>query len=92
MQSLLHDCRTNYIKHENNILEFHFPKGYYLLNDNQPKQTGKAKMQCHLLNEEIDGISVYIYKNKSGKVIREDWSNNFLMAINEGTFEFEFEG
>lgn len=33
----------------------------------------------------------YIYKKTSrGKVIREDWSENFISTINEGAFEFEF--
>lgn len=87
----LHDCRTNCIQYNNNVMKFEFPEGYYLLNGKEPRQTGKAEMQCHILDEEIDGISVYIYRNKSfGKVIREDWSDNFLSAVNGGTFEFEF--
>lgn len=87
----LHDCRTNNIQYSNGVLTFTFPEGYYLLNDIKMKQTGKAEMQCYILDEEINGISVYIYKTKSsGKVIREDWSDNFLTAVNDGAFEFEF--
>ncbi len=87
----LHDCRTNHIRYENYIMTFEFPEGYYLLNSGEPQQTGKAEMRCHIVDEEIDGISVFIYRKKlSGKVIREDWSDNFLTAVNKGSFEFEF--
>lgn len=87
----LHDCRTNHIQYDNKNIVFKFPEGYYLLNGNEPKRTEKAEMRCHIIDEEIGGISVYIYKEKPhGKVIREDWSDNFVAAINNRTFEFEF--
>ena len=87
----LHDCRTNSIQYNNSVMIFEFPEGYYLLNGKEPKHTGKAEMKCHILDEGIDGISVYIYrKMPSGEVVREDWSDNFVAAVNDGTFEFEF--
>ena len=87
----LHDCRTNHIQYENEVMLFEFPSGYYLLNGKEPKKTGKAEMQCHIIDEEFDGISVYVYREtRLGKVVREDWSDNFLVAVNSGTFEFEF--
>lgn len=87
----LHDCRINHISYENQILSFDFPDGFYILNKPEPEHSGQAKMECHIIDEDIDGISVFIYKeNASGKVIREDWSDNFITAINAGTFEYEF--
>ena len=87
----LHDCRTNHIYYNNNVIVFEFPKGYYLLNDKDPKQTGKSEMQCHILDEDFDGISIHIYRKKTlAKVMREDWSDKFLKAVNDGIFEFEF--
>ena len=87
----LHDCRTNYIYYKNNVIVFEFPKGYYLLNGKVPKQTGKSEMQCHILDKDFDGISIYIYRKKTlAKVMREDWSDKFLKAVNDGIFEFEF--
>ncbi len=87
----LHDCRCNHMSYENQVLSFDFPDGFYLLDKPEPERTGKAKMKCHIMDEEIDGISVYIYKKTSfGKVIREDWSDNFIAAVNDGAFEFEF--
>lgn len=87
----LHDCRTTCIQYHDQAVAFEFPDGFYLLKGKESKQTGKARMICHILDEDIDGILVFIYrKNPLGKIIREDWSDNFFTAINNGTFEFEF--
>ncbi|MBQ2691919.1 MAG: hypothetical protein IJF53_07160 [Clostridia bacterium] len=87
----LHDCRTNRIRYDDNIMVFEFPNGFYRLSGREAEQTGKAEMHCHILDEEIDGITVYIYREEpSGKVVREDWSDNFMSAVNDGAFEFEF--
>lgn len=87
----LHDCRTNFIKYSNGVMTFEFPEGFYLLNGKDPKRTPKAEMQCNILDEKNGGVTVYIYRKKAfGKIIREDWSDNFLLAVNNGRFEFEF--
>ena len=87
----LHDCRTNHISYADEIFSVDFPEGFYILNKSEPNRSGKAKMQCHIIDEDIDGISVYIYKkNVFGKVIREDWTDTFVSAVNDETFEFEF--
>ena len=87
----LHDCRTTHISYEKQILSFEFPEGFYILNNGEPVCSGEAKMECHIMDGDIDGISIYIYRvNSSGKVIREDWSDNFILAINDGSFEYEF--
>ncbi len=54
----LHNCRTNHIQNKNRTIVFQFPEGYYLMNCEEPHQTGTAKMQCHIIDEEIDGFSV----------------------------------
>ena len=87
----LHDCRTTHMSYEKQILSFYFPEGFYILNKEEPVRSGMSKMECHIIDEEIDGISVYIYKkDSSGKVIREDWTDNFISAVNDGSFEYEF--
>ncbi len=87
----LHDCRTNRIQYSNTVMTFEFPKGYYILKGKEPEQTGKAIMQCHIADEAFDGIAIYIYREKpSGEILREDWTETFLQAVNDGTFEFEF--
>ena len=87
----LHDCRTNHMSYENHILSFEFPEGFFILNKEEPVRSGNAKMDCHIIDEDIDGISIYIYrKTSSGHVIREDWSDHFISAINDGSFEYEF--
>lgn len=87
----LHNCRTTHIEYNDALLVFDFDEGVYLLNQEEPGLSGMAKMQCHIIDEDIDGITVYIFReDKSGKTIREDWSDNFVNAVNSGEFEFEF--
>lgn len=87
----LHDCRITNISYKNQILSFDFPEGFYILRKEEPVLSGMSKMECHIIDEEIDGISIYIYReNSSGEVIREDWTDNFISAVNDGSFEFEF--
>lgn len=89
----LHDCRINQMKYENKVLSFYFYDGIYV-NDKTVEEfvrTGKVRMDCHIIDEFIDGISIYIFDKKSnGKSIREDWTDNYISAINDGSFEFEF--
>ena len=87
----LHDCRTTHMSYENQTLSFDFPEGFYILNEDEPERSGISKMKCHIIDEDIDGISIYIYReDPSGMVIREDWTDNFISAVNDGSFEFEF--
>lgn len=69
----LHDCRTTHMSYENQTLSFDFPEGFYILNEDEPERSGISKMKCHIIDEDIDGISIYIYReDPSGMVIRED--------------------
>ena len=87
----LHDCRTTHMSYEKQTLSFDFPEGFYILNEEETVLSGMSKMECHIIDEEIDGISIYIYrKNSSQEVIREDWTDKFISAVNDGSFEFEF--
>lgn len=87
----LHDCRTKHMEYSDSLLIFDFEDGVNLLSSEEPERSGAAKMQCHIIDEDIDGIKVYIFReDKSGKTIREDWSDNFINAVNSGEFEFEF--
>lgn len=89
----LHDCRINQMKYENKVLSFYFYDGIYVSDKTVEEfvRTGKVRMDCHIIDEFIDGISIYIFDKKSnGKSIREDWTDNYISAINDGSFEFEF--
>ena len=87
----LHDCRTNHIRFADGVMTFEFPAGFCVLNGSEPRRTGKAEMQCRILDPDIDGISVFLYKKTpKGNVLRRDWSDLFLPAVNDGTYEFEF--
>lgn len=90
----LHDCRTNHIYYNNKVIVFEFPKGYYIPSKEtgkEPERTGKSTMQCDIVDTDFDGFSVCIYrKTMFGKIVREDWTDKFIVAINSNKFEFEF--
>lgn len=87
----LHDCRTDRIDRREGTLSFAFPGGFYLLRGGKAVRTGPAHMECRILDEDVDGISVFVYRETpSGKLLREDWSDNFAAAVNSGSFVFEF--
>lgn len=87
----LHDCRTNKIDINDNSITFHFPDGFYYIEepkDPQKTENCDAAMTCHLLENEIS--AVVFRKNLFGKIVREDWSDRFAAAVNSGEIEFEF--
>jgi len=89
----LHDCRINQMRYENKVLSFYFYDGIYVSDKTVEEfvRTGKVRMDCYIIDEFIDGISIYIFDKKTNeKSIREDWTDNFISAINDGSFEFEF--
>ena len=86
----LHDCRVTRMEYSEQILGIEFPGGFYLMDQPEPCLSGNARMEFHIIDEDIDGICIYVYrKSKFGKIVREDWSDNFIAAVNNGTFEFE---
>lgn len=89
----LHDCRINQMRYENKVLSFDFYDWIYVSDKTVEEfvRTGKVRMDCYIIDEFIDGISIYIFDKKTNeKSIREDWTDNFISAINDGNFEFEF--
>lgn len=87
----LYGCRTGHIEYENSIMIFDFDDGVHLVSKDEPELSGMAKMQCHITDGYSDGIKAYVFrKERSGKVYREDWSDSFIYAVNNGEFEFEF--
>ena len=86
----LHDCRTNKIQIEDQSITFFFPDGFYYIKDSV-KESSNAKMRCHLVDRYGDNFSVCIFrKNIFGKMIREDWTDKLVPAVNSGKVEFEF--
>ena len=68
----LHDCRATHMSYENETLSFDFREGFYILNEDAPERSGMSKMKCHIIDEDIDGISIYIYrKTPSGMMISD---------------------
>lgn len=56
----LHDCRVIHMDHNDHILSFDFAEGFYILNQEVPIRFKNSRMECHILDEDIDGISIYI--------------------------------
>nr|MCR5585452.1 hypothetical protein [Lachnospiraceae bacterium] len=86
----LHDCRTDHAEIKDGVVTFDFPNGFFVLNGKEPKRTGKAKMTCRLADTDMEKPTVYVYVEKDGNAVREDWSDRFFEALNRGEFEFEF--
>lgn len=94
----LHDCKAERLAFNNGILSFFFSDGFWIL-ENHPKnnlkktvKTDKAQVDFQITDEEIDGISIYIFKkSRRNKIIREEWeADNFIKAVNDGSFKIEF--
>ena len=87
----LHDCRTNKIEYKAQTMSFFFPEGFYFIKDSEAMENRNAEMCCHLVDKYEGNFSVNISrKNVFGKIIREDWTDRFVYAVNKGEFEFEF--
>ena len=94
----LHDCRAERMALENGVLSLTFPDGIWVTPEHEenPTQnvvrTGEAQVDFTILDEEIDGITVYVYRRgRKGRVWREEWeAQNFIDAVNEGSFQLEF--
>lgn len=94
----LHDCRADKMFFRNGILSFEFSNGYWVLPDHPQNhsekivRTGRAKIEFQIIDEEINGVTCYIFKvSRGGKVIREEWEMcNLINAVNNGTFQIEF--
>ena len=94
----LHDCHAEKMNFDNGVLSFIFPDGFWVTeqhpqnNSNDIVRTDSSQVDFQIIDEEIDGISIYIFrKNKVGKIIREEWEPvNFIKAVNAGDFRVEF--
>ena len=88
----LHDCRANKMAWNENVLSFYIPDGIWVWMTGETIKTKEAKVDFEIIDKEIDGVDIYLFKkNRSGKVVREEWElNNFINAVNNGTFELEF--
>lgn len=87
----LHDCRTGKIQIDDRSITFFFPEGFYFIKDTAAKENCNAEMRCHLVDQYDGNFSVSVFrKNFFGQIIREDWTDKFVSAVNSGEVEFEF--
>ena len=94
----LHDCRAEKMGFEKGVLSFVFPDGFWVAQQhpqnesNDAVRTDEAQVEFYIIDEEIDGISIYIFRKKSGgKAVREEWETaNFINAVNCGDYRVEF--
>ena len=90
----LHDCYSNMINFENNILSFYFENGFWVTpshnaNDSPDVvRTDSSKVEYHIKDE----VTVYIFrKNIFGKTIRDEWKlEELIRLINNSSFGLEF--
>ena len=88
----LHDCRANKISWDENILSFYFPDGIWIWDVGDAVKTDVAQVDFEIMDKEVDSVDIFLFKkNRSGKVIREEWGlENFINAVNNEIFELEF--
>ena len=93
----LHDCHAEKMKLEDGILSFIFPDGFWvtahhsLNHSDRIVRTDSSQVDFQIIDEEIDGIEIYVFKQSRKKVIRDDWEPaNFMNAVNAGDFRVEF--
>lgn len=93
----LHDCFAEQIKFEDGILSFTFPDGFWVTaqhsqnHSNTIVRTDSSQVDFQIIDEEIDGIEIYVFRKDRKKIIRDDWEPlNFINAVNAGDFRVEF--
>lgn len=94
----LHDCRATQMTLEKGVLSLTFPEGIWVTPDHEANptgnvvRTGEARVEFTIADEEIDGITVYVYRcGRNKKVWREEWEiQSFMDAVNDGSFQLEF--
>lgn len=94
----LHDCHAEKMNFDNGVLSFVFPDGFWITEQhpqnesNNIVRTNSSQVDFQIIDEEIDGIEIYVFRKSRGKkVIREEWELvNFINAVNNGDFRVEF--
>lgn len=93
----LHDCKAEKMKFENSILSFIFPDGFWISEKHSQNKsdttvrTNSSQVDFQIIDEEIDGIEIYVFKKIRKKIVRVDWEPiNFINAVNAGDFRVEF--
>lgn len=94
----LHDCHAEKITFEKGVASFYFPGGFWILAthpenmSNAVVRSDASQVKFHLADESIDAIGVYIFtKTQKGRSVREEWEpEDFMHAVNRGTFRVEF--
>lgn len=93
----LHDCRAEKMKFQDGILSFGFPEGFWVTEKHSQNhsdttvRTNSSQVDFQIIDEEIDGIEIYLFKKNRKKIVRDDWEPmNFINAVNAGDFQVEF--
>ncbi len=91
----LHDCKATKVSLEDEILSFSFPDGFWVRNkDNTDKKlfyTDEGQVNFMLLYADDIAVTIYIFTEKDGKIIREECTiEKFMSQINNGLCSLEF--
>ena len=93
----LHDCRATRILYKNGIITFLFEDGIWIADRHSTNKLGKivrtdmaeVKFELALANEA--DITIYMFKEKGKKTIREEWSLSRLIDnVNNRNCTLEF--
>lgn len=91
----LHDCRATQIVLEDGIFSFIIPDGFWIKTNDSSSETlfytDKAQVNFPLLYSSDVAVTIYIFIEKNGKVIREELTiEEFMHQINNKLCSLEF--
>lgn len=81
----LHDCRVTKVLYDKGILTFIFNEGFYICKDHPDNKinkivlTDKAEVRFNLVCDGLEDVTIYVFKEKIKKTIREEWDLSRLM-------------
>lgn len=93
----LHDCHATKIIYENGIVTFVFDDGIWIAQGHSSNMTDKtlrtdvAEAKFYLESGDECDITSYVFENKLGKTVREEWKlSELIECINSEKYTLEF--
>ena len=91
----LHDCKATQVSLKDGLLSFSFLDGFWVRKKESDKErlfyTDKGQVNFKLLYDANVAVTIYIFTEKNGKVLREEFTIEELMyQINNELYSLEF--
>lgn len=93
----LHDCHATQVLYEKGVLTFVFDEGIWISEEyphnmfDKIVRTDRAEVKCYLETEDESDVTIYIFKQKMSKTVREEWKLSKLVeCVNNEKYTLEF--